>query len=81
MTDATIVGHVLDARAQVVAMLNMDNLAFSPAGGTSAYGPTLNPHDPRHLAGGSSGGAAAALYYDNVDLTIGTDRGDRTCVV
>ena len=36
-------------------MLNMDNFAFSGGGDTSAYGPTRNPHNPDHLAGGSSG--------------------------
>jgi amidase len=74
-TDATIVTRLLDAGAQIVAVLNMDNFAFSGAGDTSAYGPTLNPHSLQHLAGGSSGGSAAALYYDDIDLTIGGDQG------
>ncbi len=73
--DATIVTRLLDAGAEITAMLNMDNFAFSGGGDTSAYGPTLNPHNPQHLAGGSSGGSAAALYYDNIDLTIGGDQG------
>lgn len=74
-TDATIVTRLLDAGAQVVAILNMDNFAFSGAGDTSAYGPTRNPHSLHHLAGGSSGGSGAALYYDDIDLTIGGDQG------
>lgn len=74
-TDATIVTRLLDAGASIEAVLNMDNFAFSGAGDTSAYGPTLNPHNPNHLAGGSSGGSAAALYYDDIDLTIGGDQG------
>src|SRR5262244_809185 len=74
-TDATIVTRLLDAGAQIVAVLNMDNFAFSGAGDTSAYGPTLNPHSLQHLAGGSSGGSAAALYYDDIDMTIGGDQG------
>jgi amidase len=73
--DATIVTRLLDAGAEIVAMLNMDNFAFSGGGDTSAYGPTRNPHNPEHLAGGSSGGSAAALYYDDIDLTIGGDQG------
>ena len=73
-TDATIVTRLLDAGARIVAILNMDNFAFSGAGNTSAYGPTRNPHNPQHLAGGSSGGSAAALYYDAIDLTIGGDQ-------
>jgi amidase len=73
--DATIVRRVLEAGAEIVAVLNMDNLAFAAAGDTSAYGPTLNPHDRTRLAGGSSGGSAAALYYDDIDLTLGSDQG------
>src|SRR5437773_7337474 len=73
--DATIVERVLRAGAEIVAVLNMDDFAFAAAGDTSAYGPTLNPHDPRHLAGGSSGGSAAALHYADVDLTLGGDQG------
>ena len=73
--DATIVTRLLDAGAEVVATLNLDNFAFSGAGDTSAQGPTLNPHNPDHLAGGSSGGSAASLYYDDIDITIGGDQG------
>ena len=35
----------------------------------------LNPHNTEHLAGGSSGGSAAALYYDDIDITMGGDQG------
>jgi amidase len=73
--DATIVTRLLDSGAEIVAMLNMDNFAFSGGGDTSAYGATRNPHNREHLAGGSSGGSAAALYYDDIDLTIGGDQG------
>ena len=73
--DATIVTRLLDAGAEVVATLNLDNFAFSGAGDTSAFGPVLNPHNTDHLAGGSSGGSAAGLYYDDIDITIGGDQG------
>src|SRR5215510_7385365 len=73
--DATIITRILDAGGEITAMLNMDNFAFSGGGDTSAYGPTRNPHNPDHLAGGSSGGSGAALYYDDIDLTIGGDQG------
>ncbi|HJU11632.1 MAG TPA: amidase [Candidatus Binataceae bacterium] len=74
-TDATLVTRILDAGGEIVAKLNMDNFAFSGAGDTSAFGPTRNPHDHEHLAGGSSGGSGAALYYDDIDITIGGDQG------
>jgi amidase len=73
--DATIITRILDAGGEITAILNMDNFAFSGGGDTSAYGPTRNPHNPAYLAGGSSGGSAAALYYDDIDLTIGADQG------
>jgi amidase len=73
--DATIVERMLDAGAEIVAMLNMDDFALSGDGRTSAYGATLNPHNPAYCSGGSSSGSAAALYYDWVDITIGTDQG------
>ena len=74
-SDATIVTRMLDEGAEINAILNLDNFAFSGAGDTSAFGPTLNPHSSDHLAGGSSGGSAAALYYDDIDMTIGGDQG------
>ncbi len=74
-SDATIVIRLLDEGAEINSILNLDNFAFSGAGDTSAFGPTLNPHSADHLAGGSSGGSAAALYYDDIDMTIGGDQG------
>jgi len=73
--DAAIVTRMLDAGAEIVAKLNMDNMAFSGSGATSAFGAVLNPHSREHLAGGSSGGSGAALYYEGIDLTIGCDQG------
>ena len=74
-SDATVVTRLLDAGAEIVATLNMDNMAFSGGADTSAYGPTRNPHNPEHSAGGSSGGSGSALYYDDIDITIGGDQG------
>lgn len=73
--DATIVTRLLEAGAEIVAMLNMDSFSLGLAGESSAYGPTRNPHNLEHLAGGSSSGPAAALYYDDIDMTIGGDQG------
>jgi amidase len=73
--DATVVSRLLTAGADIVAILNMDAFAYSGAGDTSLNGPTLNPHDKARLAGGSSGGSAAALYHDDIDITFGADQG------
>jgi amidase len=71
--DAVIVDRLLREGAEIVAVTNMDNFAWY--GATSHYGPILNPVDPARKPGGSSGGSAAALYYDSVDITFGTDQG------
>src|SRR5262249_11135779 len=73
--DATIVSRMLDAGAEIIATLNMDDFGLSGDGRTSHYGPARNPHNPEFCSGGSSCGSGAALYYDDFDLTIGTDQG------
>lgn len=74
-TDATVVRRLLDAGARVVGKANMDDMAFAGTGDTGAFGPTLNPHDPSRLAGGSSGGSAIAVATGDADAAIGTDQG------
>ena len=73
--DATIVSRMLDEGAEIVATLVMDDFALSGDGTTSAHGHVLNPHRPEYCSGGSSCGSGAALYYDWIDITIGTDQG------
>ncbi len=74
--DSVVVERLILAGAEIVAVTNMDDFAFSGGGDTSAYGPIGNPFDPSRSAGGSSGGSAAALSYDaTIDGAIGTDQG------
>jgi amidase len=73
--DSTVTKRILDAGGQIVATTNMDDLAFSAGGETSYYGAVRNPFDSSRSAGGSSGGSAAALHYDGIDLAIGGDQG------
>ncbi|HEY1852581.1 MAG TPA: amidase [Candidatus Binataceae bacterium] len=73
--DATIVSRMLDEGAEIVATLAMDDFALSGTGTTSAQGPTQNPYRPEYCSGGSSCGSGAALSYDWIDITIGTDQG------
>ena len=74
-TDATIVTRLLDEGAEIVALLNLEDLSFSGGGDSSAFGPVLNPHNPEYLASGSSGGSGSSLYYDDIDITLGADQG------
>jgi amidase len=73
--DSVVADRLLRAGAEVVAITNMDDLAFSGGGESSWYGPTLNPWDRGRTAGGSSSGSAAALFYDGIDVAIGGDQG------
>jgi amidase len=73
--DATVVSRILQAGGHITAMLNTDDFAFSGGGHTSTYGATLNPANPRHTAGGSSCGSAAAVATNMVDLALGGDQG------
>jgi amidase len=73
--DSVLAERLLRAGAEIVAVTNMDDLAFSGGGDSSFYGPTLNPFDRSRTAAGSSGGSAAALYYPNIDVGMGTDQG------
>lgn len=72
--DATVVTRLLEAGATIVGKTNMEAMAFSSSGELSATGPILNPVDPGHLAGGSSGGSAAAVAAGDVDVALGTDQ-------
>jgi aspartyl-tRNA(Asn)/glutamyl-tRNA(Gln) amidotransferase subunit A len=71
--DAAAVAALRRAGAVLVGALNMDEYAFGFTTENTHYGPTRNPHDPARVAGGSSGGSAAALAAGLVPLTLGTD--------
>lgn len=72
--DAEVVARLRTAGAVVVGTTNLDELAIGASTDSSAWGPTRNPHDPSRTAGGSSGGAAAAVAAYGV-LGVGTDTG------
>jgi amidase len=73
--DATVISRLLDAGATIVGKNNMDNFSDSSSGDTSDFGPVLNPHGKRYLAGGSSSGGAAAVATGDCDIAIGGDQG------
>ena len=53
--------------------LNMDEYAYGFTTENTHYGITRNPHDLERVAGGSSGGSAAAVASGMVPLTMGSD--------
>ncbi|MFN0160277.1 MAG: AtzE family amidohydrolase [Burkholderiales bacterium] len=71
--DSAMVERMRAAGAVLVGALNMDEYAFGFTTENSHYGATRNPHDTSRIAGGSSGGSAAAVAARMVPVTLGTD--------
>ncbi|MBO9883502.1 AtzE family amidohydrolase [Xanthomonas sp. D-109] len=71
--DAAVLRRLTEAGAVLVGTANMDEFAYGFATVNAHYGTTANPHDPQRLAGGSSGGSAAAVAARWVPFALGSD--------
>jgi len=71
--DADAVVRLREAGAILVATLNMDEFAYGFATVNATHGTTRNPHDRTRLAGGSSGGCAAAVAAGALPFALGSD--------
>jgi AtzE family amidohydrolase len=71
--DAELVTLLEGAGAVLVGATNMDEFAYGFVTENAHDGPTHNPHDLTRIAGGSSGGSAAAVAAELVPLALASD--------
>lgn len=72
---ATAVMRLQSAGAILLGKANLDEFAHGGSTENSAFGPTLNPHNPEYVPGGSSGGSAASVALGQCAFALGTDTG------
>lgn len=72
---ATVVNRLESAGSIILGKLNCDAWAHGASGENSDFGPSLNPHDPTRVSGGSSSGSATAVAAKLIPLATGTDTG------
>jgi len=71
--NATVVESLLAEDAVFVGKANLDAFAHGSSTETSDFGVTKNPFNKDHVAGGSSGGSAAAVAANMSTYAIGSE--------
>ncbi len=72
---APVAAALLRAGGLLLGKTNMHELAFGITSNNAAFGAVRNPYAPELIAGGSSGGTAAALAARLAPAGLGTDTG------
>jgi aspartyl-tRNA(Asn)/glutamyl-tRNA(Gln) amidotransferase subunit A len=73
--DAAVVSRLRRSGAILLGKLNMQEFAIGGSSVPSHFGPVRNPWDTSRIAGGSSGGSAAAVAAGLCFAALGTDTG------
>lgn len=72
---ATVTERLLAADALIIGHQNCDEFGMGSSSENAHFGTVLNPLDKTRVAGGSSGGSAAAVKAKMCHVSIGTDTG------
>ncbi|BBH52532.1 Asp-tRNA(Asn)/Glu-tRNA(Gln) amidotransferase subunit GatA [Fluviispira sanaruensis] len=73
--DSSAVTSLEKAGAILIGSANMDEFAMGSANEHSAHGAVKNPHDPKRVSGGSSGGSSVACAAGFAPISLGSDTG------